>query len=345
MGGYGSLDGGPAMSRLLALMFALLLAVGGLAAAAYAEEPIAPAAAAVGGAIEGTVTDEVTGSPVEGVGVMAYWYCPTRGALIPVSVFLKMTNADGRYRLGGLDDNTYYVAFHGEYAGYESEWYDNWREFDDITLYMMTSIDIVGGAIVPGIDAALTPVSPTPPPPASGTFYDDDGSVFEDDIEWLAAEGITRGCNPPINDRFCPDSSVTRGQMAAFLTRALELPSAPTAGFVDTVGSTFENDIDRLAAAGITRGCNPPANDRFCPDDPVRREVMAAFLVRALGYTDDGGGDLFTDDDDSIFEPDIDKLATAGVTRGCNPPVNDRFCPRSNVTRGQMAAFLHRALG
>ena len=72
---------------------------------------------------------------------------------------------------------------------------------------------------------------------------------------------------------------------------------------------------------------------------------MAAFLVRAPGYTDDGGGDLLTDDNDSEFETDIDKLATAGVTRGCSPPVNDRFCPTSNVTRGQMAAFLHRALG
>ena len=67
--------------------------------------------------------------------------------------------------------------------------------------------------------------------------------------------------------------------------------------------------------------------------------------MRALSYTDDGGGDLFVDDDGSIIEADIDKLATAGATRGCNPPVNDRFCPTSNVTRGQMAAFLHRALG
>ena len=41
---------------------------------------------------------------------------------------------------------------------------------------------------------------------------------------------------------------------------------------------------------------------------------------------------------------DIDKLATAGVTKGCNPPDNDRFCPTQNVTRGQMAALLHRAL-
>src|SRR5690606_9784835 len=96
--------------------------------------------------------------------------------------------------------------------------------------------------------------------------------------------------------------------------------------------------------AGITRGCNPPANDRFCPDDHVTRGQMAAFLVRALGYTDDGGGDHFDDDDTSVFESDIDRLRTAGVTFGCNPPDNTRFCPDDHVTRGQMASFLTRAL-
>ncbi len=77
----------------------------------------------------------------------------------------------------------------------------------------------------------------------------------------------------------------------------------------------------------------------------MTRGQMAAFLVRALGYTDNGGGNLLADDDGPVFESDIDKLATAGVTRGCKPPVNDQFCLGSNVTRGQMAAFLHRALG
>jgi hypothetical protein len=71
---------------------------------------------------------------------------------------------------------------------------------------------------------------------------------------------------------------------------------------------------------------------------------MAAFLVRGFGYTDDGGGDLFVDDDGSVFAGDIDKLGAAAVTLGCNPPVNDRFCPDDPVTRGQMAALLARAL-
>jgi hypothetical protein len=123
-------------------------------------------------------------------------------------------------------------------------------------------------------------------------------------------------------------------------------PPLPPGEFTD-VGADhpFNDDIAWLALQGITKGCNPPTNDRFCPDATVTRAQMAAFLVRALGYTADGGGDLFADDNDSIFEDDIDKLATAGVTMGCNPPTNDRFCPDATVTRAQMAAFLHRAIG
>ncbi len=137
-------------------------------------------------------------------------------------------------------------------------------------------------------------------------------SLFVRDILWLAAEGITLGCNPPANDEYCPDDPVTRGQMAAFLDRFLELTDDGGGNrFVDDDGSVFEDAIARLAAAEITRGCNPPDNDRFCPDDPVTRGQMAAFLVRALGLTDDGGGNRFVDDDGSVFE---DAIAAVG---GC----------------------------
>ena len=72
---------------------------------------------------------------------------------------------------------------------------------------------------------------------------------------------------------------------------------------------------------------------------------MAAFLVRAYGYDDTGDGNRFIDDEGDVFEGDIDRLATAGVTLGCNPPVNDRFCPYNRVQRDQMASFLGRAEG
>lgn len=55
---------------------------------------------------------------------------------------------------------------------------------------------------------------------ASHTFTDvSDSNTFHEDIDWLAGADITKGCNPPTNDEFCPNDSVTRGQMSAFMRR------------------------------------------------------------------------------------------------------------------------------
>jgi len=132
--------------------------------------------------------------------------------------------------------------------------------------------------------AVATSVSADPYEPG-GTFADDDGSVHEGSIEAIALEGITRGCNPPVNDRFCPEREVTRGEMAAFIVRAMSLPAGTPGRFTDDDGSVFEADIEALAEAGITRGCNPPVNDLYCPGRMVTRAEMATFLTRILGLT------------------------------------------------------------
>ncbi|MEA2002234.1 MAG: Ig-like domain-containing protein, partial [Actinomycetota bacterium] len=178
-------------------------------------------------------------------------------------------------------------------------------------------------------------------------YFDDvpESNVFFDDVLWLGVQRITQGCNPPDNTLFCPAEFVTRGQMAAFLVRARGYTDVGEGNlFVDDDGSVFELDIDKLGTAGVTRGCNPPVNDRYCPNGLVTRGQMAAFLSRAFSLTDQGTHDLFIDDDGSIFEDDIDKLGATGVSRGCNPPLNDHFCPDQYVTREQMAAFISRAV-
>jgi len=180
--------------------------------------------------------------------------------------------------------------------------------------------------------------------PPGGSFFDDDGNVHEPQIEAIAAAGITQGCSPTVDDLYCPARAVTRGEMAAFIVRAVQLEARVPDRFIDDDLSIFEDDIEKLAAAGITLGCNPPTNDRFCPDRRVTRGEMAALLVRAFGYLEPSPG-RFADDDHSIFEDDIEKLAAAGITLGCNPPTNDRFCPDDPVRRDQMASFLARALG
>jgi hypothetical protein len=171
----------------------------------------------------------------------------------------------------------------------------------------------------------------------SGRFIDDDASVHQTDIETIASTGVTRGCNPPLDTEFCPTDPVTRGQMASFLVRALDLAPADDSPFTDTAGSVHTADIDALAAAGITTGCTA---DRYCPEDPVTRGQMASFLVRALDLApaDDSP---FTDTDGSVHAADIAALAQAGITLGCTP---GEYCPADPVTRAQMASFLVRAL-
>jgi hypothetical protein len=79
--------------------------------------------------------------------------------------------------------------------------------------------------------------------------------------------------------RFCPTDSVTRGQMAAFLVRAFRLPPTRVDFFTDDNKSIFRNDINQLAASGITAGCG---GGKFCPHGMVTREQMSAFLWRAI---------------------------------------------------------------
>lgn len=65
----------------------------------------------------------------------------------------------------------------------------------------------------------------------------------------------------------------------------------------------------------------------------------AAIAAPAIVYASDRFVDVPTT---NTFHKDITWLADSGVTLGCNPPANDRYCPNDNVTRGQMAAFLRR---
>ena len=171
-------------------------------------------------------------------------------------------------------------------------------------------------------------------------FTDTADSVFRNAIDQLAARGITPGCNPPANTLFCPDDPVTRGQMAIFIVRGFDLGPATADYFDDDAGKVYEDAANRLAEAGLTQGCGPR---RYCGDNDISRGEMAAFLTRTLRLPA-ASRDFFVDDNSSIFENGINRVAQAGITLGCNPPANTNFCPTSNVTRGQMAAFIIRAL-
>lgn len=75
---------------------------------------------------------------------------------------------------------------------------------------------------------------------ASHQFTDvPDSNNFHGSIGWLADNGITLGCNPPTNNRFCPKDQVTREQMAAFMRRL-----AQASGAVGTEITDFSSVIN-----------------------------------------------------------------------------------------------------
>jgi hypothetical protein len=110
------------------------------------------------------------------------------------------------------------------------------------------------------------------------------------------------------------------------------------------VGAPFYNEIGKLSARNITSGCS---TGNYCPNDPVTREQMAAFILRSLGQfslpipTQQRFNDV---PPSSPFYAFVDQMAVRQISLGCssNPPL---YCPGDVVTREQMAAFLIRALG
>ncbi len=115
-------------------------------------------------------------------------------------------------------------------------------------------------------------------------------------------------------------------------------------GFDDVPDGTHRPAIDALRDAGILDGteCGP---DLFCPRQPIKRWMMAVWLVRALDGADPAPitESRFVDaPPDRWWTPYVERLAELEVTRGCGSGPA-RFCPYDLVTRGQMASFLKRA--
>lgn len=173
--------------------------------------------------------------------------------------------------------------------------------------------------------------------PTSDPFYTAIGQ--------LAARGITSGCG---SGNYCPNNPVTREQMSAFIVRSkgeFNPPTPPSQRFNDVPpANVFYNFIDRLAVLQITLGCTPD-HLLYCPADPVRRDSMAAFILRGLGEFSPPTppAQRFTDvPPGNVFYNFIDRMWVLNITQGCTPD-HLQYCPADNVTRAQMAAFLVRA--
>ncbi len=162
-------------------------------------------------------------------------------------------------------------------------------------------------------------------------------------IENMFHNGITGGCGAGI---YCPDSPVTREQMAVFLLRAEHgatyLPPGCKGIFDDVpCPGEFADFVEQLFNEGITSGCGVGL---YCPKDPATREQMAVLLLRTKNtsaYVPPAcTTQIFTDVPcSSGFAAWIGELSAEGITVGCGA---GSYCPTAANTRGEMAVFIVR---
>ena len=143
--------------------------------------------------------------------------------------------------------------------------------------------------------------------------------------------------------KFSPDGTLTRGQMAVILSRLLNLPAAPSAGFTDVAPDAWYADgINRCAAAGILQG----SEGKAMPEDPITREQAMVMLCRALGIAAEDVGALAGFSDLNLVSdyarPYVAALVKAGVVKG---DANGLLNPLSKITRAEIVTMIDRLVG
>ena len=176
--------------------------------------------------------------------------------------------------------------------------------------------------------------------PATATFDDVDST--DDDIWWaphvefIYEEGITTGCGT--GDGFCPDTMISRAQMATMLKHAFNVPETSEVGnvFEDVTSGSHLEAINDVAAqdvaitfgcghlqAGMTEAANTrdDATDRrsknFCPADSLRDQLVT-LLARAMLYEEGVDTDLDPIDTSAPIKHDTDKAGKELPPTGSN---------------------------
>lgn len=157
---------------------------------------------------------------------------------------------------------------------------------------------------------------------------------------WKIAGGVGGG-------RFAPEQPINREQLASLIVRTLDavgkpLPAATHDHFADDHRSVHQDNINRVAEAGLVSGIKPGV---YAPGNKVSRGQMATFIARTYAHAADQqlakGPDAFRDDNNDVHEDNINRLAEARITAGS---ADGRYQPLGSLTRAQMSSFLARTL-
>jgi hypothetical protein len=207
------------------------------------------------------------------------------------------------------------------------------------------------------------PTATVTPVPTCGITYSDvpQGSTFYVYITCLACDGVIGGYS---DGTFRPGNNVTRGQLSKIVANAAGFTEPPVGQtYTDVeVGSTFYAYVQRLSARGIISGyecgtagepCDAQNRPYFRTNANATRGQISKIISNAAGYSQDPGGQIFTDVDvNSTFYAYVQRLSMRGIISGydcgtvgepCDTENRPYFRPSNNATRGQTSKLVGNA--
>ncbi len=153
-------------------------------------------------------------------------------------------------------------------------------------------------------------------------------------VRWMGTRDITNGC---ARGRYCPFSSLTRAEVAAFLYRMAGEPAVTGSHpYGDLLYAWQQNPVTWMHQQGITFGC---ASGKFCPGRRITRGELAAFMHRYSGLLAPTQAHGFADVLLAWQQDPVAWMKQFAITGGCG---GANFCPQRFVTRAEAAAFLYR---
>lgn len=162
----------------------------------------------------------------------------------------------------------------------------------------------------------------------------------KDDVCILASKGIVTGYG---DGTFKPEQAVTRAELVKLIANAFELSkTGENIVFSDVDKSAWYYDsLSILALRGIVNG----DGNRFNPNEFITREDAATIISRtldAINYVGSGMAIEFSDKSDisDYATSHVDKLSGLGIIKGSD----NGFNPKTNLTRGEIAAIINRTL-
>ena len=158
---------------------------------------------------------------------------------------------------------------------------------------------------------------------------------YADAVEYVRNNGLMSGTS---STTFAPDATMTRAMLSVVLYRLSGSPAVSGSdSFTDTADGTWYSDAVLWASQrGIIGGYG---NGLFGTNDPVTREQIATILWRYAGSPAANAGQDFADEASiaSYAAAAVDWARANGVMNGTD---GNRFAPKSNATRAQVATLL-----